>query len=104
MQANITLLPGDGIGPEVVAECEKVFNAVGQKFNHTFEFTTGLIGGIAIDDPGDFTLTIKPLQIAGDGLMDLRSVELRPTQATVAVSDEQWQRLVDTSHIEIQYT
>ncbi|MEM7031848.1 MAG: 3-isopropylmalate dehydrogenase [Chloroflexota bacterium] len=53
MQANITLLPGDGIGPEVVAECEKVFNAVGQKFNHTFEFATALIGGIAIDETGN---------------------------------------------------
>jgi len=53
MEAKITLLPGDGIGPEVVAESVKVMNAVARKYNHTFEFTTGLIGGIAIDETGD---------------------------------------------------
>lgn len=52
MQAKITLLPGDGIGPEVVAEAVKVLNAVGQKFGHTFEYQTALIGGIAIDETG----------------------------------------------------
>lgn len=53
MQAKITLLPGDGIGPEVIAEAVKVLNAVGQKFGHTFEFTEALAGGIAIDQTGD---------------------------------------------------
>jgi 3-isopropylmalate dehydrogenase len=52
MQANITLLPGDGIGPEVVAEGVKVLKAIGQKFNHTFTFTEALAGGIAIDQTG----------------------------------------------------
>ena len=52
MQAKITLLPGDGIGPEVVAEAVKVLNAVGEKFGHTFEFTEALAGGIAIDQTG----------------------------------------------------
>ena len=53
MQAKITLLPGDGIGPEVVAEGVKVLTAVGEKFGHTFEFTEALAGGIAIDQTGD---------------------------------------------------
>ncbi len=53
MHAKITLLPGDGIGPEVVAEAVKVLNAVGQKFGHTFEFTAALAGGIAIDETGN---------------------------------------------------
>jgi 3-isopropylmalate dehydrogenase len=53
MQAKITLLPGDGIGPEVVAEAVKVLNAVGQKFGHTFTFTEALAGGIAIDQTGN---------------------------------------------------
>ena len=52
MQAKITLLPGDGIGPEVVAEGVKVLQAVAAKFGHTFEFTEALIGGIAIDTTG----------------------------------------------------
>lgn len=52
MQANITLLPGDGIGPEVIAEAVKVLSTVGRKFGHTFEFKEALVGGIAIDDTG----------------------------------------------------
>jgi 3-isopropylmalate dehydrogenase len=52
MEAKITLLPGDGIGPEIVAEAHKVFNVVAHKFGHQFQFTTQLIGGIAIDETG----------------------------------------------------
>ena len=53
MKATITLLPGDGIGPEVVAEGQKVLEAVAGKFGHTFAFAQALIGGIAIDKTGD---------------------------------------------------
>lgn len=53
MQAQITLLPGDGIGPEVVAEGVKVLKAVAGRFGHMFEFTEALIGGIAIDETGN---------------------------------------------------
>lgn len=52
MQAKIALLPGDGIGPEVVAEGVKILRTVAEKFGHTFEFTESLIGGIAIDRTG----------------------------------------------------
>ena len=52
MQAKITLLPGDGIGPEVVAEGVKVLKAVAAQFGHTFEFAEALVGGIAIDTTG----------------------------------------------------
>ncbi len=52
MHAKITLLPGDGIGPEVVTEGVKVLNAIGAKFGHTFDFTEALTGGIAIDQTG----------------------------------------------------
>jgi 3-isopropylmalate dehydrogenase len=53
MHAKITLLPGDGIGPEVVAEGVKVLNAVGESFGHSFKFTEALAGGIAIDQTGN---------------------------------------------------
>lgn len=53
MHAKITLLPGDGIGPEVVAEGVKILQAVAAEFGHTFEFTEALIGGIAIDETGN---------------------------------------------------
>lgn len=53
MHATITLLPGDGIGPEVVAEGVKVLKAVGVKYEHTFTFNEALAGGIAIDQTGN---------------------------------------------------
>lgn len=53
MQAKIVLLPGDGIGPEVVAQGERVLNAIAKKFGHTFQFSTCPIGGCAIDEFGD---------------------------------------------------
>jgi 3-isopropylmalate dehydrogenase len=53
MKATITLLPGDGIGPEVVAEGQKVLEAVAGQFGHTFIFNQTLMGGIAIDETGD---------------------------------------------------
>ncbi|MBA3944739.1 MAG: 3-isopropylmalate dehydrogenase [Herpetosiphonaceae bacterium] len=49
---QITLLPGDGIGPEVVAEGVKVLKAVGQRFGLSFELREALLGGIAIDTTG----------------------------------------------------
>ena len=52
MQANITVLGGDGIGPDVVAEGVKVLNTVAQRYGHAFNFTHCLMGGIAIDQTG----------------------------------------------------
>ena len=52
MKFKIAVLPGDGIGPEVLAEGVKVLEAIGKRFGHSFEFTYGLIGGVAIDKEG----------------------------------------------------
>ena len=52
MEARISVLGGDGIGPEVTAESLKVLEAVGQKFNHSFEWVSGIVGGQAIDESG----------------------------------------------------
>ncbi|MCY4578946.1 MAG: 3-isopropylmalate dehydrogenase [Chloroflexi bacterium] len=52
MNYSITVLPGDGIGPEVVAEAVKVLNAVGNRFGHTFDTSYGRVGGNAIDEFG----------------------------------------------------
>jgi 3-isopropylmalate dehydrogenase len=49
VEALITLLPGDGIGPEVTAAAHKVLKAVAEVYGHTFEFEVRLIGGAAID-------------------------------------------------------
>ncbi|HJS30015.1 MAG TPA: 3-isopropylmalate dehydrogenase [Anaerolineales bacterium] len=53
MRADIFLLPGDGIGPEVTAAARSVLEAVARKFQHTFEFESGLIGGSSIDAWGE---------------------------------------------------
>jgi 3-isopropylmalate dehydrogenase len=52
MKYNIAVLPGDGIGPEVVAEATKVLEAVGRKFKHDFIFHLGDVGGASIDKYG----------------------------------------------------
>jgi len=53
LEALITLLPGDGIGPDVTAGTQRVLEAAASKFGHTFKFDTQLIGGAAIDETGD---------------------------------------------------
>ena len=52
MNKKITVLAGDGIGPEIVAEAIKVLDKIGEKYNHTFEYTPVLIGGCSIDKYG----------------------------------------------------
>ena len=52
MNYTITVLPGDGIGPEVITEAVKVLNAVGDKFGHIFTPQSGPVGGNAIDNFG----------------------------------------------------
>jgi 3-isopropylmalate dehydrogenase len=49
---KITLLPGDGIGPEVVSEAVRVLDVVARKYNHTFEYKERLMGGCSIDKYG----------------------------------------------------
>ena len=50
MKASIAILPGDGIGPEVVAESLKILTAIEQKYNHDFQLIFGRVGGNAIDE------------------------------------------------------
>lgn len=53
MELKIALLPGDGIGPEIVGEAVKVLNSVAAKYGHTFNYTKALVGACAIDATGD---------------------------------------------------
>ncbi|WP_312556049.1 3-isopropylmalate dehydrogenase [Empedobacter brevis] len=59
---KIAVLPGDGIGPEVVSETIKVLKVVEQVFKYNFEFEQALIGAIAIDETGN-PLPEKTLQL-----------------------------------------
>ena len=52
MNANIALIPGDGIGPEIVCEARKVLEYVAGKFGHSFKFTEIDMGGCSIDKHG----------------------------------------------------
>src|SRR5437868_5415676 len=53
MEIKITVLPGDGIGPEVTAEAVRVLEAIARKFNHELKLTTEKIGGVAINEFND---------------------------------------------------
>lgn len=53
MKLNIAVLPGDGIGPEIVEQAQKVVDAVSAKFNHEPVYTHALVGATAIDQVGD---------------------------------------------------
>ncbi len=59
---NIAVIPGDGIGPEIIKEATKVLKKIGEKYNHNFNLTEVLAGGAAIDATGEClpeeTLTI----------------------------------------------
>ena len=52
MEFKITLLPGDGIGPEVVGEAVRVLDVIASKCHHSFNFQERLMGGCSIDKYG----------------------------------------------------
>ncbi len=53
MKKTIAVIPGDGVGPEIVGEAVKVLAATAKKFGHDFEMTTYPVGGAAYDLYGD---------------------------------------------------
>ncbi len=63
MEYNIAVIPGDGIGPEIITEEKKVLDKVGDKFGHSFNYTEVLMGGVSIDATG-VPLTEEALQTA----------------------------------------
>jgi len=64
-QVKIAVLPGDGIGPDIVAETLKVLRAVEGRFNRAFIFEEALIGGAAIDETGN-PLPSETLELCKD--------------------------------------
>ena len=53
MNLKIALLSGDGIGPEVIKQSQKIVDAIAKKYNHSIEYTSALVGAIAIDNTGN---------------------------------------------------
>ena len=70
MNFKITLLPGDGIGPEVVGEAVRVLETIAGKYKHSFDFQERLMGGCSIDKYGS-SLTDETLAdcVASDSVL-----------------------------------
>lgn len=70
MKFTIAVLPGDGVGPEVIAEGIKVLATIGEKFGHQFNYHYGLVGGASIDQFGT-ALTSETLEMCrrSDGVL-----------------------------------
>ncbi len=95
MKANIVLLPGDGIGPEVVGEAVRVLREIAHKHGHTIEFDKHLMGGCSIDKYGvaltDETLAACKasdavlLGAVGGPKWDDPTAKVRPEQGLLAL-------------------
>ena len=95
MHANIVVLPGDGIGPEVTAAAVDVLRAVAARYGHDFDFSEHLIGGAAIDASGsalpDATLAAARsadailLGAVGGPKWSDPSAKVRPEQGLLAI-------------------
>jgi len=95
MNKKITVLKGDGIGPEVVEQALKVLDSICKKYNHNFEYIDALIGGVAIDKFGvplpDETLELAKnsdavfLGAVGDWKYDKLDPAIRPEKGLLGI-------------------
>lgn len=95
MEARIVLLPGDGIGPEVLQEARRVLDAIANRFSHSLSYEEQLIGGVAIDATGEPlpAATVEACKNAsavllgavGDPKFDAPSNKVRPEQGLLAI-------------------
>jgi 3-isopropylmalate dehydrogenase len=96
MRADIVVLPGDGIGPEVTAAAVAVLEAAGRRYGHDFRFETRLIGGAAIDAEGtalsDATLDLcrkaDAILLGAVGGPKWSDGEIRPEQGLLRLRKE----------------
>lgn len=98
MNKKITVLKGDGIGPEIVDQAIKVLNVIGEKYGHSFEYTEVDIGGCSIDKHGvPITEEGMALCKAADSVLlgavggpkwDNVDPSIRPEKALLAVRSE----------------
>ncbi len=95
MSYNISVIPGDGIGPEVIEEAIRVLNTIGEKYNHEFLYAKLLAGGCAIDEydealPAETLVTCEAsdavlLGAVGGPKWDTLPAEKRPEQALLGL-------------------
>ncbi|MDD4689363.1 MAG: 3-isopropylmalate dehydrogenase [Eubacteriales bacterium] len=98
MNKKIAILPGDGIGPEIVREAVKVLDKIGDKYNHSFEYSYVDIGGCSIDKFG-VPITEEGMRLCkeadsvllgavGGPKWDDCPADIRPEKALLAVRKE----------------
>jgi len=96
MEFKIAVLPGDGIGPEIIEQAIKVLVSIGKKYNHTFHFTKALVGACAIDAVGNpfpdetFDLCMKSDAVLFGAIGDPKydndpKAKVRPEQGLLAM-------------------
>jgi 3-isopropylmalate dehydrogenase len=95
MKANIVVLPGDGVGPEVTAAAVSVLRRIATRFGHEFEFHEYAMGGVSIDQSGtaltEETLTACKssdavlLGAVGGPRWDNPNAQVRPEQGLLAL-------------------
>jgi len=95
MDYKIAVIPGDGIGPEVIEETVKVLDKIGDNFGHSFEYEYLLAGGCAIDEKGtplpEETLEACKnsdsilLGAVGGPKWDIPAAKVRPEQALLGL-------------------
>ncbi len=95
MKSTITLLPGDGVGPEIMQSAIQVLDWIASKHGHEFNYHQGLIGGIAIDKTGtslpDETLRLAEqsdailLAAVGGPKWDNPTASVRPEQGLLKI-------------------
>lgn len=95
MKYKLAILPGDGVGPDVLNEGIKILEAIGKKFGHDFELNRGLIGGVAIEAEGtalsEDTLAMCATKDAvlfgavGDPRFDAPTAKIHPEDGILAI-------------------
>ena len=98
MEKRIAVLPGDGIGKEVIQGAIEILQVVGDRYNHKFSFTYGEIGGSAVDSTGvplpDETISLCKgsdavlLGAVGGPKWETLPVHLRPEQGLLKIRKE----------------
>ena len=90
MKANIVTLPGDYIGPEIIAQAVKVLQAVAEKYGHEFSFDERKLGGASIDAFGVPLATQGrplPVMAAGDSHRAMRAAAGKDDAAVYVAGD-----------------
>lgn len=101
MKLNIAVLPGDGIGPEIIKQGLDVTIAVCEKFGHELTYEYGLVGATAIDQVGNpypdttHELCMKSNAVLFGAVGDPRfdnnpSAKVRPEQGLLAMRKKTW--------------